>query len=146
MPEADEEASPGGLAAVPGAGTGARHETAIETPAEANGGTTASWLLSAGDAERGDGEQGRGTTPGLKLCFRLSVVSVIFGCSCVGIYALVNAVKARENHRWGRVEAARKCQKAAIKWSALSFLTFVGSFAFGLAFIVLVSYLIRVAE
>ncbi|XP_072890319.1 transmembrane protein 265-like [Hemitrygon akajei] len=78
--------------------------------------------------------------------FWLSICSVIFGCSCVGIYALISAVKATERNIQGDVEAARKLRRRAVKFSHLSFLVLVASVLLSLLFIVIVSYLVRLAE
>ncbi|XP_010615720.1 transmembrane protein 265 [Fukomys damarensis] len=76
----------------------------------------------------------------------LAATSIICGCSCLGIMALVFAIKAEERHKAGRfVEAAH--------WGAQSWRLILASFAFWLAVLLLcpgllwlLSYAISQAE
>ncbi|XP_067837152.1 interferon-induced transmembrane protein 5-like [Heptranchias perlo] len=119
-------------------------EVAIAVP-KANGRAEADRPLMGGDGGEGD-RGGRPLSPPLRRCFWLAVCSVVFGCSCVGIVALVNAVKAMENEKRGDEEKAQRCQKRAEWCSIASFGACVVSVLLALALIVLVSYLVRLAH
>ncbi|XP_067883451.1 transmembrane protein 265-like isoform X2 [Heterodontus francisci] len=135
------EQSARGLAERPGATPG-QEETAVWLP-QANGSVGEAPALRNGGGQR---EGARPAEAALDRCFWLSVCSVICGCSCVGIYALVNAVRAGENSRRGDVEEAGRCRRRAMKFSVLSFVACFLSVGFVLGFVTLVSYLIRVAR
>ncbi|XP_051865899.1 uncharacterized protein LOC127567254 [Pristis pectinata] len=78
--------------------------------------------------------------------FWLAVFSTIFGCSCVGMYALINAVRAEERAARGDTAGARSCRRRAVKFGLLSLAVLVVSVLLWLLFVVLVSYLVRLAE
>ncbi|XP_069783190.1 transmembrane protein 265-like [Narcine bancroftii] len=78
--------------------------------------------------------------------FCLSVTSVILGCSCIGVIALIHAVKAREREKSGDLEGARRFSGRALKFSALSLVVIVLWVFLALGLVVLISYLARVAE
>ncbi|XP_078393848.1 uncharacterized protein LOC144677686 [Cetorhinus maximus] len=142
---AEDRSSPAGGQ---GDGTGpedeqdARPEETDRQPLQANGraeGPRA--LVGGGDEEPGHRHEGARDKTLL-----LAASSVICGCSCVGIYAVVNAVRASECRKRGDLEAAGKYTNVAIKSSGVSFAVCVLSILLALGFVVLLSYLIRIAR
>ncbi|XP_013360222.1 PREDICTED: transmembrane protein 265 [Chinchilla lanigera] len=76
----------------------------------------------------------------------LAATSIICGCSCLGVMALVFAIKAEERHKAGRFEEA-------VHWGARSRRLILASFAVWLAVLILspvllwlLSYTIAQAE
>ncbi|XP_034275671.1 transmembrane protein 265 [Pantherophis guttatus] len=76
----------------------------------------------------------------------LAIASIICGCSCIGVLALIYAVKANEKQK-------THCQKAALHWarksrlmSCLSIIVWVSLLILIPMLLVLLSYLISKAE
>ncbi|XP_032093773.1 transmembrane protein 265 [Thamnophis elegans] len=76
----------------------------------------------------------------------LAIASIICGCSCIGVVALIYAVKANEKQK-------THCQNAALHWarksqfmSCLSIIVWVSLLILTPMLLVLMSYLIAKAE
>ncbi|XP_055265855.1 transmembrane protein 265 [Moschus berezovskii] len=76
----------------------------------------------------------------------LAATSIICGCSCLGIVALVFAIKAEERHKAGRLEEAVHWGAQARRFILASFAVWLTVLALGPLLLWLVSYAIAQAE
>ncbi|KAM7147404.1 transmembrane protein 265 isoform 4-T4 [Molossus nigricans] len=81
----------------------------------------------------------------LRLCY-LAATSIICGCSCLGIMALVFAIKAEERHKAGHSEEAVHWGARAQKFILASFAVWLAVLILGPLLLWLLSYAIAQAE
>ncbi|XP_075420889.1 transmembrane protein 265 [Tenrec ecaudatus] len=90
------------------------------------------------------------TPPPLRCCWlRLrywAATSILCGCSCLGVVALVFAVKAEERHKAGRSEEAVHWRARARRLILASFIVWLTVLALGPLLLWLLSYAIAQAE
>ncbi|XP_003930115.1 transmembrane protein 265 [Saimiri boliviensis] len=76
----------------------------------------------------------------------LAATSIICGCSCLGVMALVFAIKAEERHKAGRFEEAVRWGARARKIILASFAVWCAVLVLGPLLLWLLSYAIAQAE
>ncbi|NP_001291208.1 transmembrane protein 265 [Phacochoerus africanus] len=76
----------------------------------------------------------------------LAATSVICGCSCLGVVALVFAIKAEERHKTGRLEEAVHWGARARRYILASFAVWLAVLVLGPLLLWLLSYVIAQAE
>ncbi|KAM5227438.1 transmembrane protein 265 [Ctenodactylus gundi] len=76
----------------------------------------------------------------------LAATSIICGCSCLGIMALVFAIKAEERHKAGRSQEAVHWGARARRFILASFAVFLAVLLLGPLLLWLLSYTIAQAE
>ncbi|EQB77959.1 helicase SRCAP [Camelus ferus] len=76
----------------------------------------------------------------------LAATSVVCGCSCLGVLALVFAIKAEERHKAGRLEEAMHWGARARRFILASFATWLAVLILGPVLLWLLSYAIAQAE
>ncbi|XP_068940765.1 transmembrane protein 265 [Petaurus breviceps papuanus] len=77
-------------------------------------------------------------------CF--ATCSIICGCSCLGVMALVFAVKAEERRKAGKLEEALFLGNRAKRFALASIAVWLGGLVLGLLLLWLLSYAIAQAE
>ncbi|XP_024599922.1 transmembrane protein 265 [Neophocaena asiaeorientalis asiaeorientalis] len=76
----------------------------------------------------------------------LAATSIICGCSCLGVVALVFAIKAEERHKAGRLEEAVHWGARARRFILASFAVWLAVLVLGPLLLWLLSYAIAQAE
>ncbi|XP_021570111.1 transmembrane protein 265 isoform X2 [Carlito syrichta] len=76
----------------------------------------------------------------------LAATSIICGCSCLGVMALVFAIKAEERHKAGRFQEAVSWGARARKLILVSFAVWLAVLVLGPLLLWLLSYAIAQAE
>ncbi|XP_023046939.1 transmembrane protein 265 [Piliocolobus tephrosceles] len=76
----------------------------------------------------------------------LAATSIICGCSCLGVMALVFAIKAEERHKAGRSEEAVRWGARARKFILASFAVWLAVLTLGPLLLWLLSFAIAQAE
>ncbi|XP_014697874.1 transmembrane protein 265 [Equus asinus] len=76
----------------------------------------------------------------------LAATSIICGCSCLGVVALVFAIKAEERHKAGRSEEAVHWGARAQRFILASFAVWLAVLVLGPLLLWLLSYTIAQAE
>lgn len=76
----------------------------------------------------------------------LAATSIICGCSCLGVMALVFAIKAEERHKAGHSEEAAHWGARAWKFILASFAVWLAVLVLGPLLLWLLSYAIAQAE
>nr|XP_060636196.1 transmembrane protein 265 [Anolis sagrei ordinatus] len=76
----------------------------------------------------------------------LAIASIVCGCSCLGVLALIYAVKANEKHKAGSQELAAHWAQKSRRMSVCSIAVWLGLLILVPASVFLLSYLLSRAE